>query len=413
MIENNHIDETFPDDRFPKKWSPGTFFCLYIAQSLPMSFFSTALQVHMRQEHFSLSQIALLQLIKLPWILKFLWAPSIDKHCQTAFHFKRFILLSEVCYAFLILAVAFLNISTHFYVVLLLVILSFIASATQDIATDAFAALSFSKSEKSVVNSMQSMGNFGGTLLGSGVMLMLLHRWGWNAVIPALSVFALLALLPLLLHRKLPHIHKPPQVGTTYLDIVFFFARRSIWRQIGFLVLYFSAIIGILSVLRPYLVDLGYSMAEIGFISGIVGTASAFCSAFLAGKVIKRIGRYAARVLFACYTLLTTLCFCLLTQVTVTHWMVYAAVCLLWSSYGAASVVVNTTAMDHVRRGREGTDFTLQTVITHLVGIVLAVHCGGIADRLGYTGLFVFETSLALATLLYVIWGFKKETVHE
>ena len=48
----------------------GTFFFLYVAQSIPSSFLSTALQVLMRENHFSLSDIGLLQLVKLPWILK-------------------------------------------------------------------------------------------------------------------------------------------------------------------------------------------------------------------------------------------------------------------------------------------------------------------------------------------------------
>ena len=56
-----------------------TFFCLYIAQTIPMSFFSTVIPVMMRQENFSLSTIGLLQLIKLPWILKFLWSPLVDR----------------------------------------------------------------------------------------------------------------------------------------------------------------------------------------------------------------------------------------------------------------------------------------------------------------------------------------------
>ncbi len=56
-----------------KTYNLATFFCLYIAQTIPMSFFSTVIPVMMRQENFSLSAIGLLQLIKLPWILKFLW----------------------------------------------------------------------------------------------------------------------------------------------------------------------------------------------------------------------------------------------------------------------------------------------------------------------------------------------------
>ena len=37
-----------------------TFFLLYIAQSVPMSFFSTVIPVIMRQEQFSLASIGLL-----------------------------------------------------------------------------------------------------------------------------------------------------------------------------------------------------------------------------------------------------------------------------------------------------------------------------------------------------------------
>ncbi|MFW6225134.1 MAG: MFS transporter, partial [Bacteroidota bacterium] len=41
-------------------------FTLYIAQSIPMSFFSTIVPVIMRQENFSLESIGLIQLVKIP-----------------------------------------------------------------------------------------------------------------------------------------------------------------------------------------------------------------------------------------------------------------------------------------------------------------------------------------------------------
>lgn len=40
-----------------KTYNLATFFCLYIAQTIPMSFFSTVIPVMMRQENFSLSAI--------------------------------------------------------------------------------------------------------------------------------------------------------------------------------------------------------------------------------------------------------------------------------------------------------------------------------------------------------------------
>lgn len=49
-----------------------------------------------------------------------------------------------------------------------LILMAFLMSATQDIATDALAARSFHASDRGLINSMQSMGSFAGSMVGSG-----------------------------------------------------------------------------------------------------------------------------------------------------------------------------------------------------------------------------------------------------
>ncbi|MGL5261990.1 MAG: MFS transporter, partial [Bacteroides sp.] len=83
------LDEINPSSR---RFNLLTFFFLYIAQSIPKSFFSTLIPVIMRQENFELSTIGIMQLIKLPWILKFLWSPYVDRKCQSVGDYKRWIL---------------------------------------------------------------------------------------------------------------------------------------------------------------------------------------------------------------------------------------------------------------------------------------------------------------------------------
>ena len=194
-----------------KTFNLATFFCLYIAQTIPMSFFSTVIPVMMRQENFTLSAIGLLQLIKLPWIVKFLWSPIVDRHTATTGDYKRWIFSSELIYAILIFSVAMLDFKADFYTILTLIIISFVASATQDIATDALAVLSFSRKDKSMVNSMQSMGSFGGSMVGSGVLLLLFHQIGWNSLLPCLAVFVLVMLLPLFFNKGIQITPKLPQ----------------------------------------------------------------------------------------------------------------------------------------------------------------------------------------------------------
>ncbi len=387
-----------------------TFFFLYLAQTIPMSFFSTVIPVIMRQENFSLSAIGLLQLIKLPWILKFFWSPLIDRHTQTVEDYKRWIFSAELIYAVLIFVVAFMDFKADFYLIVALIIISFVASATQDIATDALAVLSFSRKDKSLVNSMQSMGSFGGTLVGSGVLLLLFQQLGWNMMLPCVSLFVCIALLPLLFNKELKIQPKLMDNRAKKADVFYFFTQRGVWKQIGFLFLYYSGLIGTLAMLRPYLVDLGYSMKEIGVMSGILGTLVGFVSSFVGGMIVRQIGRYRSRRLFSVFVLIATLYFVGISYLDhPTTEILYGGIFLLWGSYGLATIVVYTTAMDCVRPGKEGTDFTIQTVLTHFSGMIVAILSGRLADYLGYHGLFFFESGIALLSLIYVCLVFKNE----
>lgn len=383
------------------------FFALYIAQSIPQSFLSTALQVLMRQAHFPLSAIGLLQLVKLPWILKFLWAPAVDRRCNTVTDFKRCIIGAEVVYAVVLLGAGFFNIATDLYLVLALVVLALAASATQDIATDALAVLVFPKGKRSRVNAIQSAGNFGGVLVGGGILLMVLQRYGWNVVLPMLALFVLVALIPLVLKRDLAIEPKPVGQRARWGDFALFFGQRGIWRQVGFLVLYYSSIIGILSMVRPWLVDLGYDMKQIGIISGILGTGMATMASFVSGALIRRVGVGRARMLVALVILATTMVFLGIAAAKPTTVVVCVAISLLWWAYGMATVVVYTTSMDCVRQGREGTDFTVQTVLTHLSGMLIAIVSGVVAHAFGYAGLFATEVAIATLSIIYIATVFR------
>lgn len=390
-----------------------TFFCLYIAQSIPMSFFSTVIPVMMRQDKFSLTSIGLLQLIKLPWILKFLWSPLIDGSSTTLKDYKRWIFSAELVYAVIIFAVSFLDFKTNFFTIVILIIVSFIASATQDIATDALAVLSFSRKDKSLANSMQSMGSFGGTLVGSGVLLLLFKQLGWNSLLPYVALFVIIALIPLMFYRGKDINEKEVRPKAHISDVVYFFTQPGIWKQIVFLILYYSGLIGTLAMLKPYLVDLGYDIKEIGVMVGVVGTFTGFLCSFAGGMIVRKLGRHTSRLLFACCILASTCYFYVLSYLTPGIGMLHAGILLLWGSYGMATIVVYTTAMDCVRPGREGTDFTIQTVLTHLSGMLVAIASGKLADHLGYHGLFLFEIALALCSLIYILIVFKRKKKDE
>lgn len=388
-----------------------TFFCLYIAQSIPMSFFSTVLPVIMRQQNFSLEVIGLLQFLKLPWVLKFLWSPAIDRSCYKLGDYKRWIFSSELIYAVIIFSISFLDFYVTPYLIIGLIVLSFVASATQDIATDALAVVSFSKKDKSLVNSMQSMGSFAGAMIGGGLLLLLYKKIGWGGLLPYLAVFVIIALIPLFFFRSR---HNEQSIAPKKMekphpnDLLGFFKQKGIWKQIIFLFLYYAGLIGTLAMLKPMLVDYGYNIKQIGIMSGIIGTSIGCISSLAGGFIVRKVGRHIPRIVFAIFILVAAVYFYLLvTYFPVNTATLHLGICLLWGSYGMVTIVVYTTAMDCVRTGYEGTDFTVQTVITHLSGMLMAAGAGKVAGKFGYDMLFLVEICIAAISLVYILSVFK------
>jgi len=393
-----------------------TFFCLYIAQQIPMSFFATIIPIIMRQEKFSLSTIGfIVAFIKIPWILKFLWSPVVDRFNVTVRDYRRWIILSEFVFAAFIFAVAFFDLLTSFYVILTLLILSFFASATQDIATDGLATQSFDRKNKSMINSMISMGRFGGALLGGGVLLWFYQKIGWSNINFFLAALVIVALLPLYFNRGLS-INRERSIAKQVKaeDLFRFFTQRGIGKQVGFLVLYYISMIGSIAMISPYLVDLGYDMKQISIMRGFFGPAAGVVASFTGGLIVRKIGRHRSRLLFAVFMLITAFYLFLISRIAHPDvQLLYIGIFLLWGSYGMATVYVYTSAMDHARKGREGTDFTIQTVTAQLSGICIVSLSGKIAHNFGYNNLFLFEFVLACLAIIYILLVFRKKPEND
>jgi len=385
-----------------------TLLSLYLAQSIPLSFFSTVVPVIMRMENYSLESIGYLQLIKLPWIVKFLWAPMVDRNCSSTKQYRRWILASEIFYAIVIFSIGFLNLETSFSTIIILMVIAFTASATHDIATDAFAILILKERERSLGNSMQSAGNFIGTLMGSGVLLVIYHYWGWQYLLFSLAAFVLIVLVPVSLYpakeKKQPDkSHK----NISPLEFIYFFRQKKIGGHLLLLFLFYSGLIGILTMAKPYLVDLGYDVKQIGFISGIFGTACGALMTIPAGIFIRKAGLNKAVWVFPVINLLVATFFFGLTFTSHPLYLIYIGIGFLWSTYAMSSVFVYTLAMKIVRKGREGTDFTIQIVITHLSSLIIAVMSGKVADAITYRGLFAVEIVLGLLIFILIPFIFK------
>lgn len=382
-----------------------TFFSLYVAQSVPMSLISTLLPVIMRQEHFSLESIGLLQFIKIPWILKLLWAPLVDRQRS----YKQWIISSELAYAFLLIAVAFLDLEIHFPLILILVVLAFIASSTQDIATDALTSLSF-RNDVVRANRLQSMGQFAGSILGGGVLVMLYHVLGWTALFLLMSIFVVLLLLPLYFYKTrdpflMGKSATPEVIGLR--DIGSFFKQRGAKGRVLVLMLFNLGVVGTMTMMKPYLVDANYDFQEIGFLYTVYGGGMGFLGSMLLSAYRQRTSKDSLNQ-GLCYAslliLFSTITIALVATLGDASWgNILLMLACLWGAYGFGNVMVYALAMDYVRPGREGTDFTLQIVILQLSSLLMSGLSGKITALVGYTLFFWIEVGFAILSVGYVL----------
>jgi predicted MFS family arabinose efflux permease len=349
----------------------------------------------------------------LPWIFKFLWAPLIDNISGTAKQIRSTIIVSEMFYAIVIMSIALFDLQADFKLIVFLMVMAFITSATQDIAVDIFAIRLLRPSERSLGNSMQSAGSFTGTLFGTGVLLIAFYYFGWTNLLFILAAFVVFALVPMIAYRNPPIDKADAGRKITFAEIYRFFSIKGKHKRVLILVFYYSGIIGILTMLKPYLVDLGYNVRQIGFMSGIFGTSVASLSALAGGFIIKKAGRKKSMYIFLTTGLLAASWFTVMSFSIPSVAAIYAGIALLWGSYGLSTVAIYTTSMDIVRKGCEGTDFTIQIVITHLSSLIIAVLSGKIGDLTGYSGLFTLEIILCFITLGILIYALPKNLSYE
>ena len=154
----------------------GVLALFYFAQGLPSGLMAKALPALARDAGMPLPHIGLLSLAALPWALKFIWAPWVDRlGAGRANHRKRWVVACQAAAALVVLGIAFVDpaalFTTHFMVLIFLIGLLNLACATQDIAADGLAVRMLTPGLRGPGNSIQVTGYKVGLMLGGGALL--------------------------------------------------------------------------------------------------------------------------------------------------------------------------------------------------------------------------------------------------
>jgi len=393
----------------------GLLSVLYFAQGLPSGLLGKALPSLLREQGISLSAIGFTAMLALPWTLKFLWAPFLDR-----FWTRRGWLLTlnlTTCLIMLLIAARDFSlwVTQCFSVLLVLLFGMNLVAATQDIATDALAVSRLSPSHRGLGNSVQVIGYKVGMMIGGGLLLWLVSRFGWPCSYGALA----LLIIPVLIcvwfmkdessldectanrpvwcgFRGYWHLFADfldrPRMGWWLMTVAFFKAGDSLAsRMIG-----------------PFLTDQGMPIADIGLLTGISGAFAGLAGALLGGLYLTRWPRRSALILFGGFQAAGFAGYLLIANGS---WsgnnLLYAVICVEQFADGLSTVALFTAMMDVCRPQSPGSDYTLQAACQVTVSGLAALVSGIFAQAFGYAALFATGSFVTLCALVPVLMFYR------
>jgi MFS transporter, PAT family, beta-lactamase induction signal transducer AmpG len=373
------------------------FLTLYAAQGLPFGFFTQALPVLMRQQDYALRWIGLANLLALPWALKWVWAPVVDRYYVRRWGRRRsWILPLQLASCGVLIAItAFGDAHAVAWLVVGSLITNLLA-ATQDIATDGLAVEQLGPAERGLGNGIQVAGYRLGMIAGGSGILLMLDAVGWTAATATLAGLLFLLGIPAWNYQETP-VAARPRAG---FPLVSFLRGPQIRRWLLVLVTYKFGDAIATAMFKPMMVDAGMSLTDIGWIGGALGSVSGLIGALCGGLWLNRLGPSRALLGFGLLSALCLLCYALVGDRVGFQGFALLTIVEHFSG-GMATVALFSSMMSHCRPGHEGSDYTVQASLVVLTTGAGSALSGFGAETLGYGGLFWIASLLAAAGAVF------------
>lgn len=399
---------------------------LQISSGMPYGFLITgAFVTFLRNNQVSLTSIGLLSLVSLPWNVKFLWAPLVDRYALKWPDRRRsWLLISQVALALSFIAIAALVWSiTHggaldvqmLWLLACIAFLIALAGATQDIAVDGFAVEYLRPEEQGPASGLRTIfWRIGFLLTGGGaVALAGPDLWAWfglkigkNEAWPWVFVGIAVLFLPLLvLTVRCPPAKKPAapprSLRSAVVDpLVSFFKRPgAIWVAL-FLVFYKFGDNLSSSMWIPFMVDKGITNVEIGALNKTLGTLSVFAGVAIGGAAVPKLGLGRALWIFGFVQALSSAFYGVAALTGGERWAVYLAIAGENFAIGTATPAMLTLCLRLCEKRYGATQYALLSSLFALGRWSTGPPAGYLAEHTSYTFLFFIAILAAVPGLL-------------
>src|SRR5262249_20197791 len=398
------------------------------SSGMPFLLSGSVLTYWMATEKVDLTTIGIFGLVGLPYALKFIWAPLVDRMPWPVLdrwlgRRRSWMLVTQIGILLSVLLLALSNPVSGPWLTAFAAVLVAFFSATQDIAIDAYRIEILNDDEQGAGAATTQLGYRIALWIVDALALLLPSFVPWAVVLSVIAALAVVGIVTTFLAEEPRSALPPPTDATSWLKEAMirpfaeFVAYRG-WVVIllfALLYKYGDALGG--SMARPFYVQMGFSGPEIFGVTKSFGVAATLLGGLAGGVLVARYGIFKSLLIAGILQAVTNLLFS--WQAQAGHDIVVLTVPLGADNFtGALGGVAFIAYLSSLcTTGMAGTQYALLTSLMAFGRTALSAGGGWLAAHTGWTVFWMLTTLLAVPGLLLLLWlwhiaeqGAEKET---
>ncbi len=388
-------------------FSKNALVCMILGFSSGLPFFIlvSLLPIWLRTGGVDLKTIGLFSLLMFPYNWKFLWSPLCDRFSVRNFgRRKTWMLGTQILLLVFSVALSFCNPAEDLRLVLVLAVAVALASATQDIAIDAYRREILSDRELGFGTSVHVNFYRLSQLVPGSLALILADVFDWQTAFIFSSAFLVPGVL-LSVYMKEPEFHNKLRGFRESVTAPFreFFSRMGLRGAAFFLLFLFAYKLGdsmATALITPFYTDMGFSPTQIGTTAKIIGTSASITGALIGGIIMIKIGINRALWYFGFVQIVTILGFALLCGYRQNIYVLGLAVAGEYLGVGLGTASFTAFIARATNPAFTATQFALFTSIAALPRVLCNSFTGYMVETLGWFSFFCCCYVLAIPGML-------------
>jgi PAT family beta-lactamase induction signal transducer AmpG len=376
------------------------------ACGLPLLLTISVLQAWMTDAGVDLTVIGMMALVGLPYTLKFLWAPFLDRFTLPFLGRRRgWMLLAQIA---LTVSIASLGQSDPTQNPWLLAFAAFLVtffSASQDIVVDAYRREDLSDEELGLGSSLYINGYRVGMLLASGGGLIMADHMDFSMVYLILAGCMLPGLLTTLLA---PEPETPAGTPRTMREavvapLVEYFSRQDALWILVFILLYKVGDTMASAMTTPFYLDIGFSKSEIGAVVKLFGFWATIAGGLAGGIMMLRLGINRCLWIFGFLQAASTAGFALLANVGYSVPLLSGVIAFENLSSGMGTAAYAAFMASITNKKFTATQYALLTSLMGIPRVLASAPTGFLVKNVGWETFFIACALIAIPGMLLLL----------